>query len=41
MASNIRQQMNGFIDLLFASSWAKKLKGALTSAGLFRRSTRI
>jgi hypothetical protein len=33
--------MNGFIDLLFAGSWGKKLQGALRSAGLFRRSTRI
>ncbi|MGA2903385.1 MAG: aldehyde dehydrogenase family protein [Candidatus Korobacteraceae bacterium] len=36
-----QQQMNGFIDLLFARSWVKKLTGALRSAGLFRRSTRI
>jgi acyl-CoA reductase-like NAD-dependent aldehyde dehydrogenase len=32
-----RQQMNGFIDVLFAASWGKKLKGALRSAGLLRR----
>jgi acyl-CoA reductase-like NAD-dependent aldehyde dehydrogenase len=32
-----RQQMNGFIDALFAASWGKKLKGALRSAGLLRR----
>ena len=36
-----QQQMNGFIDLLFAKGWEKRLKGALQSAGLFRRSTRI
>jgi succinate-semialdehyde dehydrogenase/glutarate-semialdehyde dehydrogenase len=36
-----RQQMNGFIDLLFARSWGQKLKGALRSAGLLRRSNRI
>ncbi len=32
-----RQQMNGFIDVLFGASWGKKLKGALRSAGLLRR----
>jgi acyl-CoA reductase-like NAD-dependent aldehyde dehydrogenase len=36
-----RQQMNGFIDLLFARSWGQKLKGALRSAGLLRRDNRI
>jgi succinate-semialdehyde dehydrogenase/glutarate-semialdehyde dehydrogenase len=36
-----QQQMNGFVDLLFAKSWGKKLKGALQAAGLFERSTRI
>jgi hypothetical protein len=36
-----RQQMDGFVDLLFARSWGKKLKGALRSAGLLRRSNRI
>ncbi len=36
-----QRQMNGLIDLLFAGSWGKKLQGALRSAGLFRRSTRI
>jgi succinate-semialdehyde dehydrogenase/glutarate-semialdehyde dehydrogenase len=35
------RQMSGFVDLLFARGWAAKLKGALRSAGLFRRSTRI
>jgi succinate-semialdehyde dehydrogenase/glutarate-semialdehyde dehydrogenase len=35
------QQMSGFVDMLFASSWATKLKGALRSAGLFRRSGRV
>jgi succinate-semialdehyde dehydrogenase/glutarate-semialdehyde dehydrogenase len=32
-----QQQMGGFVDLMFAQSWARKLKGALGSAGLFRR----
>jgi len=36
-----RQQMDGVVDLLFARSWGKKLKGALRSAGLLRRSNRI
>jgi len=36
-----QQQMDGFIDLLFAKSWSSKLKGALRSAGLLRRSNRI
>jgi succinate-semialdehyde dehydrogenase/glutarate-semialdehyde dehydrogenase len=37
----LRQQMDGFIDLLFARSWGKRLKGALRSAGLLRRGNRI
>ncbi|MFZ0914134.1 MAG: aldehyde dehydrogenase family protein [Candidatus Korobacteraceae bacterium] len=37
----LRQQMDGFIDLLFARSWGKKLKGALRAAGLLRRGNRI
>jgi acyl-CoA reductase-like NAD-dependent aldehyde dehydrogenase len=36
-----RQQMDGFIDLLFAGSWTQKLKGGLRSAGMLRRSNRI
>jgi succinate-semialdehyde dehydrogenase/glutarate-semialdehyde dehydrogenase len=36
-----QQQMNGFIDLLFARGWISRIKGALESAGLFKRSTRI
>ncbi len=36
-----RGQMDGFIDLLFAKSWGKKLKGVVRSAGLLRRSNRI
>jgi succinate-semialdehyde dehydrogenase/glutarate-semialdehyde dehydrogenase len=36
-----RQQMDGFIDLLFGGSWGEKLKGALRSAGLLRRGNRI
>jgi acyl-CoA reductase-like NAD-dependent aldehyde dehydrogenase len=37
----VRQQMDGFIDLQFAGSWGKKLKGALRSAGLLRRTNRM
>ena len=37
----LKQQMDGFIDLLFGRSWGKKLKGALRSAGLLRRGNRI
>jgi acyl-CoA reductase-like NAD-dependent aldehyde dehydrogenase len=36
-----QQQMGGFVDMLFARSWGTKLKGALRSAGLFRRKNRI
>lgn len=36
-----QQQMGGFVDFLFAKNWGTKLKGALRSAGLFRRSNRI
>ncbi len=36
-----QQQMNGFVDLLFAPGWARKLKGGMRSAGLFRRKNRI
>jgi succinate-semialdehyde dehydrogenase/glutarate-semialdehyde dehydrogenase len=36
-----QQQMGGLVDLLFAGSWGKKLKGAARSAGLFRGSNRI
>ena len=36
-----QQQMDGFIDLLFARNWGSKLKGALRSVGLLRRSNRI
>jgi acyl-CoA reductase-like NAD-dependent aldehyde dehydrogenase len=36
-----QQQMGGFVDFLFARSWSARLKGALRSAGLFRRSNRI
>ncbi len=37
----LKQQMDGFIDLLFSGSRGKKLKGALRSAGLLRRGNRI
>src|ERR1039457_6768507 len=36
-----RQEMDGLIDLLFARSWRKRLKGALRAAGLLRRGNRI
>jgi len=36
-----QQQMGRLADLLFAGSWSAKLKGALGSAGLLRRSNRI
>jgi acyl-CoA reductase-like NAD-dependent aldehyde dehydrogenase len=36
-----QQQMGGFVDFLFASNWGTKLKGALRSVGLLRRSNRI
>ena len=37
----LKQQMTGFIDLLFAGSVGKKLGGALRSVGLVRRGNRI
>ena len=37
----LKQQMGGTVDLLFSRSWSAKLKGALRSAGLLRRSNRI
>jgi acyl-CoA reductase-like NAD-dependent aldehyde dehydrogenase len=37
----LKQQMGGFIDLLFAGSLGKKLTGALRSVGLVRRGNRI
>ncbi len=36
-----QRRMGGFADWLFARSWAARLKGALSSAGLLRRSDRI
>jgi acyl-CoA reductase-like NAD-dependent aldehyde dehydrogenase len=36
-----RRAMDGFIDLLFATSWTVKLKGALRSLGLLSRSSKI
>jgi succinate-semialdehyde dehydrogenase/glutarate-semialdehyde dehydrogenase len=39
--AKLRQQMSGFIDLLFATGWKGKLKGALRSAALLRRGNRI
>jgi len=37
----LKQQMDGFIDLLFARSLGTRLKGALRSVGLVRRGNRI
>ncbi len=37
----LKHQMDGFIDVLFARSWGAKVKGAMRSAGLLRRSHRI
>ena len=37
----LKQQMAGFIDLLFAQSTGARLSGALRSAGLMRRRNRI
>ncbi len=39
--AKLRRQMDGFIDVLFAASWGKKLKGVLRAAGLLRRGNRI
>ena len=36
-----QQQMGDFADLLFAQKWPAKLKGALGSIALLRRSNRI
>ncbi len=36
-----QEQMGGFIDFLFATKWGSRLRGALLSSGLFRRSNRI
>jgi len=36
-----QRQMGGFADALFARTWGAKLKGALQSTGLVRRSNRI
>jgi acyl-CoA reductase-like NAD-dependent aldehyde dehydrogenase len=38
---HFQKQMNGFVDLLFARSWGRKLKGVSRSAGALRRSNRI
>jgi succinate-semialdehyde dehydrogenase/glutarate-semialdehyde dehydrogenase len=39
--AKLREQMDGFIDVLFAASWGKKLKGGLRVAGLLRRGNRM
>ncbi len=36
-----KQSISGFIDLLFARSWATKLKGAFRSTGLLRRGNKL
>jgi len=36
-----QKQMGGFAELLFARKWSAKIRGALQSAGLLRRSGRI
>ncbi len=36
-----QEQMGGFVNFLFAKKWGERLKGALLSSGLFRRSNRI
>ena len=38
---NLKQQMGGFVDLLFARSVGKRISGALRSVGLVRRGNRI
>jgi succinate-semialdehyde dehydrogenase/glutarate-semialdehyde dehydrogenase len=35
------RQMEGFVDLMFARSWSKRLQGALRSAGVFTRKGKI
>ena len=36
-----RQQMEGFVDLMFAPSWAQRLRGALRSAGAITRKGKL
>ena len=36
-----QEQMGALVDFLFARNWGRKIKGALTSLGLMRRSNRI
>src|SRR5271166_6180509 len=38
---NLKQQMGGFVDLLFAKSVGTRISGALRSVGLVRRGNRI
>jgi hypothetical protein len=33
--------MEGFVDLMFAKSYARRLRGALRSAGIFARKEKI
>jgi acyl-CoA reductase-like NAD-dependent aldehyde dehydrogenase len=35
------RQMEGFVDLMFARSWGKQLRGALRSAGVLKRKGKI
>jgi len=39
--ASFRQQMEGFLDLMFASSWPRRLRGALRSAGAMTRKGRL
>src|SRR5579863_3144939 len=38
---NFTPQMEGFLDLMFARHWGKRLRGLLRSAGALRRKSRI
>ena len=40
-SKDYQRRMGGFADCLFAGTWAARLKGALSSAKLLRRSDRI
>jgi len=35
------RQIEGFLDLMFAKSWGKRLQGALRSAGVLTRKGKI
>ena len=38
---DFKLQMEGFVDLMFARSWGKRLMGALRSAGVITRKGKI